>query len=218
MSNYYPGATPPPDQPGQSGQPDQPTRRIAPPWWRGRVVVSVLALAIGTILGAAIVVDPDTTAAAGAEPEPAPTVTVTETEAVPQERIDELDDREKSLDARQGRLDDREEGLDERKANLDEREAGLDDRESAVTEAEEEAAANTITGDGLYVIGDDIEPGTYRATGGGDLCYWARLSGLSGELGDIIANDLGAAKTTVEIQASDTAFETRGCGEWMKTN
>ena len=45
---------------------------------------------------------------------------------------------------------------------------------------------------GTYIVGRDIGPGTYRGVAGQDLldsCYWARLSGLSGELGDLIANE-----------------------------
>lgn len=70
-------------------------------------------------------------------------------------------------------------------------------------------------GDGTYVVGVDIQPGTYR-TEAGDRCYWARLSGLGGNLEDIIANDLPTGPTLVEISASDAAFETQGCGTWQR--
>jgi hypothetical protein len=106
--------------------------------------------------------------------------------------------------------------LDERKAALDERETALAEREAAVGKAEETKAANTIAGDGIWTVGEEIKPGTYKAQGSGSTCYWARLSGLSGGLGDIIANYLGSAKTTVEIHKSDAAFETTGCGEWVR--
>ncbi|WP_438351593.1 hypothetical protein ACP8HI_13705 [Paenibacillus sp. FA6] len=32
--------------------------------------------------------------------------------------------------------------------------------------------------DGTYIVGKDIEPGTYKSDGSGS--YWARLSGFSG--------------------------------------
>lgn len=68
-------------------------------------------------------------------------------------------------------------------------------------------------GDGTWVVGLDIEPGTYRALGG-DSCYWVRLSGFSGELSDILANALPSGGTVVEIVATDTGFATSGCERW----
>ena len=41
-------------------------------------------------------------------------------------------------------------------------------------------------GPGTYLVGTDIEPGIYRTEG--EVTYFERLSGLSGEFGDIIAN------------------------------
>lgn len=69
-----------------------------------------------------------------------------------------------------------------------------------------------IAGDGIWLVGTDVQPGTYRSSSGGD-CYWARLSNLSGN--GIIANGLGANQI-VTISASDKAFETTRCGEWVR--
>jgi hypothetical protein len=41
---------------------------------------------------------------------------------------------------------------------------------------------------GILAVGKDIEPGTWSGTAVGN-CYWARLSGFSGEFNDILAND-----------------------------
>lgn len=41
-------------------------------------------------------------------------------------------------------------------------------------------------GPGIHLVGTDIEPGVYRTTG--EITYFARLSGLTGEFSDIIAN------------------------------
>ncbi|MFO8059480.1 MAG: hypothetical protein R6U70_02315 [Bacillota bacterium] len=41
-------------------------------------------------------------------------------------------------------------------------------------------------GPGTYLVGEDIQPGRYRCDGG--VTYFERLSGLSGEFDDIIAN------------------------------
>ncbi|WP_405739819.1 hypothetical protein OG885_38055 [Streptomyces sp. NBC_00028] len=77
-----------------------------------------------------------------------------------------------------------------------------------------------IPGDGTYVVGSDIKPGTYRSDGpqGGQTtsCYWARLSGTSGEAKDIIANEGTSGQTTVTIAATDKAFTTMGCKPWKK--
>jgi hypothetical protein len=65
--------------------------------------------------------------------------------------------------------------------------------------------------DGMFIVGKDIKPGTYRTTGS---CYWARLSGFGGELDDIIANDNTSGSGIVEIARGDTGFESSGCGGW----
>lgn len=66
---------------------------------------------------------------------------------------------------------------------------------------------------GKWVVGVHIEPGTYQAEGG-DSCYWERLSGVSGEFDDLIANDLPSGSAIVEISDSDYAFNSSGCGGW----
>lgn len=77
------------------------------------------------------------------------------------------------------------------------------------------AGPRTSFGDGTYIVGTDIAPGTYRAPGG-DTCYWERESSLSGSSDDIIANNLSPGQQTVTIAASDKGFKTQGCGTWTK--
>lgn len=74
-------------------------------------------------------------------------------------------------------------------------------------------------GDGIHLVGKDITPGTYR-TDGGEWCYWERKAGLSGTLGDIIANDNSVEKRQiyVSIEPSDVAFESKRCGTWELVN
>ncbi len=69
-------------------------------------------------------------------------------------------------------------------------------------------------GDGIFLVGDEITPGTWQSTGDGDSCYWARLDGFSGELADIHANHFGDAGGIVEISDTDVGFETSQCGDW----
>lgn len=77
--------------------------------------------------------------------------------------------------------------------------------------------ASSFPGEGMYMVGVDIAPGTYRATSDGS-GYWARLKNASGELGGIIANDnvLSSTSTIVEISPGDAFFETNGFGQWKK--
>jgi hypothetical protein len=73
----------------------------------------------------------------------------------------------------------------------------------------------SIVEDGTFTVGTDIQPGTYH-TEGGEGCYWARLSGFGGTVGDVIANHLGSGPQTVTISQSDKAFNTARCGIWQK--
>jgi hypothetical protein len=69
--------------------------------------------------------------------------------------------------------------------------------------------------DGTWLIGVDIEPGTYETVDFfTDGCYWERLSGLSGDLDDILANDNTDFKAVVEVAAGDEAFSSTRCGDW----
>jgi hypothetical protein len=104
--------------------------------------------------------------------------------------------------------------LVERSAALDEREADLDAREQALDGAEAEQAANTIA-DGIWTVGVDIEPGTYRASNVGDSCYWAILAtGSNGA--DIINNGIPGGGSPSVTLAEGQDFETMDCGEWTK--
>ena len=83
--------------------------------------------------------------------------------------------------------------------------------------AEEEAPA-TIS-DGIHRVGDDIDPGIYTTDGPGPdsivpMCYYARLSGLGGELDDIITNNNIEGGGTVEVSEGDEALELSGGCEW----
>lgn len=74
----------------------------------------------------------------------------------------------------------------------------------------------TTPGSGTFAVGTDIAPGTYVAVGT-DGCYWARLSGFSGDFDDIIANDIGDGQRVVTIAAGDVGFESNRCGTWTRT-
>ncbi len=87
--------------------------------------------------------------------------------------------------------------------------------------------ATEFSGDGMYMVGVDIKPGTYKAKGRsashlGILVdgYWERLRGATGEFDDIIANGNANANgnAVVEIKSSDKFFSTNGMDIWTRTS
>ncbi|WP_167044899.1 hypothetical protein [Salinibacterium sp. ZJ454] len=71
-------------------------------------------------------------------------------------------------------------------------------------------------GDGMFLMGTDVAPGTYRATPT-SYCYWARLSGVGGTIDDVISNGFTANPTvTIALSAGDRAVESSGCGTWTR--
>ena len=73
---------------------------------------------------------------------------------------------------------------------------------------------STTFGGGVWIVGVDILPGTYRNSDSTATCYWARLSGFGGGLGDTIANELSDSTQTVTINSTDAGFESNDCGTW----
>ena len=71
-----------------------------------------------------------------------------------------------------------------------------------------------VFGDGDFVVGKDIQPGTYRTRVGSPGCYWARLKGFSGTVEDVIANDNTDGPEVITIAASDMGFTSTSCGTW----
>lgn len=73
----------------------------------------------------------------------------------------------------------------------------------------------TLTfGNGIHVVGADIQPGTYRAATFSGSCYWERKSGFGGTIDEIIANSFTTIPQVVTIESSDAGFESDGCGTW----
>lgn len=82
---------------------------------------------------------------------------------------------------------------------------------------ENTARTGEIPGDGVFLVGKDIQPGTYRSEGKDNvLCYWARLSDTTGEPGDIIASGNAEGQAIVKIAPSDQAFQTSDCKPWQR--
>jgi hypothetical protein len=81
-----------------------------------------------------------------------------------------------------------------------------------------EAAKNTMAGSGMYEIGTEKSPGTYRTSGpkGSSSCYYAVLrSPTSGSIGNIIDNNNISGQGIVTLSAGQY-FETSRCNDWVK--
>lgn len=121
-----------------------------------------------------------------------------------------LADRSTQLDNRAGALDRRESALDARKS-------ALDKRERRVSGMERAWEANTIPGDGIFIVGQDIDPGLYKADPSpSGSCYYARLSGMGGGIDDIIANGNVSGPLSISVSSSDAALELSGCADFHK--
>jgi hypothetical protein len=72
----------------------------------------------------------------------------------------------------------------------------------------------TSFGDGVWIVGSDVAPGQYRATGPfpDGLCYWALLSDPTGA--DIIENNIVETGQALTALTSGQYFESSGCGQW----
>lgn len=75
--------------------------------------------------------------------------------------------------------------------------------------------SKTSFSDGIYIVGTDIEPGKYKNVGQ-EGCYYSRLSGFTGSIGNIISNENTDDPAIVTIAATDKGFKSSRCGTWTK--
>lgn len=79
----------------------------------------------------------------------------------------------------------------------------------------------TVSGDGEYLVGTDMQPGTYRTAGPSDgslgMCYWERDKNASGDFDAIIANDNLTGSGLVTVQRGEY-FKTTGCQNWVRVS
>lgn len=104
-----------------------------------------------------------------------------------------------------------EQDVADRASALDAREAAVKSREDAITAKEKVVAANTIPGNGTFIVNRDIQPGQYRSEGG-ESCYWKR----SDASGGTIDNYIGSGPAVVTVRASDATLETSRCAPFTK--
>jgi len=70
---------------------------------------------------------------------------------------------------------------------------------------------------GTYLVGYNIQPGTYKGQAGSDIttsCYWERLQNVAGGFDSILANDNATGQFYVQVLPTDFALKV-GCElEW----
>lgn len=89
----------------------------------------------------------------------------------------------------------------------------------AVDEKAKGSPAAAMAGEGgMFRVGVDIAPGTYKSTGNtDDSCYWERTKDAEHGIDSIIANNNVTGTAVVTINASDAYFKTTGCQDWKKS-
>lgn len=96
-----------------------------------------------------------------------------------------------------------------------ERVSRSDSRAAVELSASAAATPDGQIGEGVWLVGSDVEPGTYRSAGAtdGDYCMWSRHSSAAGGImDDIIASDGDyAGQMVVTIEPGDVLFRTGGC-------
>jgi hypothetical protein len=75
--------------------------------------------------------------------------------------------------------------------------------------------SKTSFGAGTYIVGTDIEPGTYRSSGSSG-CYYERLRAFTADMNSIIANGNTNEPTIVTIAPTDAGFQSQNCGTWTR--
>lgn len=76
-------------------------------------------------------------------------------------------------------------------------------------------AQRTFEGNGIYMVGADITPGTYRAAASPG-CYYAVLANLSGTGNDIIANGNVDGPVVIQVPSSAKGVEVTRCGTFTR--
>ncbi|WP_405164282.1 hypothetical protein OG203_03950 [Nocardia sp. NBC_01499] len=215
-----------PTVPRSTGNDSSPAFQPKPKWSRKKRF-TIIALAL--LAGLAVFAIGDGAGRSGVRRDAETTATAAANAAVPQQvaaavqpQRDALDRSEADLKTRDSAVTRRETAVGQaettmtgREQTADQRDADLTRRETAVV-PKEAAAAKSSFGDGVWQVGQDIYPGTYRTSGGTD-CYWERMSNLSGDSNSILANDIVTGPTVVTILSSDAGFTSKDCGTWTKT-
>ncbi|MEV8478721.1 hypothetical protein [Streptomyces sp. NPDC051173] len=86
-----------------------------------------------------------------------------------------------------------------------------------VTDEKSGTPKSEVPGNGMYRVGVDIAPGTYKADGNKSGCYWERDKDALHGMDSIEANENITGSGIVTITPQDAYFKTNGCAAWKKT-
>lgn len=202
---------------------DRSTQQDRPPWHRRVPVVTTAALAAGLVVGLSLgmAAAPDPTRSAEYQ---ALEGRLAGAEAELTEKQRDLDEAGAELEALAGELPAREQAVREAGTALAERERALAmgekrlrrsdkalaKRERAVGIVERRIRRNTVPGNGIFEVGVDMAPGTYRTTGAKN-CYFSVNADANGT--EITANNITSGPALVALAAGEF-FETSGCADW----
>jgi DNA repair exonuclease SbcCD ATPase subunit len=111
-----------------------------------------------------------------------------------------------------------------RNAALSQQSSALKQQQTALSKQQQQVKAqlgqiqaSQLSGDGVYVVGQDIKPGVYHTNGSGDTgandCYFATLN--SSDTNDIADNNNFDGAETVDV-SSAYAFEINGPCTWSR--
>ncbi|MEU2438200.1 hypothetical protein ABZ595_18690 [Streptomyces rubradiris] len=78
--------------------------------------------------------------------------------------------------------------------------------------------AASMDGDGgIFEVGTDVAPGTYKSTGNADgSCSWERLKDAGDGTDSVLAHGNVTGTAVVTLSASDRYFKTNDCGDWKR--
>jgi len=141
-----------------------------------------------------------------------------EYQALVQERAElreDLRSAEKKASLARDERDEIRADYNDRSAALTKREADVKAREDAVKSVEERIEATSID-TGIWTVGVDVEPGTYRTSQPlNGYCYWA-ITRTGSNNSDIIDNDGPTGGFPTVTLSAGQDFENSGCGTFVK--
>lgn len=79
----------------------------------------------------------------------------------------------------------------------------------------------TIPGDGVFRVGVDVAPGTYKSAGpsiSGSMCSWSTHSSVGVSMDDMVDGNASSGQLYANIPATVKAFETIGCQTWVRVS
>lgn len=79
--------------------------------------------------------------------------------------------------------------------------------------------SQTIPGDGMFRVGVDIAPGTYKSAGPSSrdgMCSWSTHSAVGVSSDDMVDANASSGQLYASIPGTVKAFQTTGCQTWVK--